>query len=105
MIDVLKRVELKGSIAKAMYRFVQSHRKNPVFTGHFLTLADALNMDREQPAFTTRKRLKEAIAELVRHNILTNKSKFIEQDIILLERTDETFPTLKKNLKNNELIS
>lgn len=96
MIDVLKRAELKGNIAKALYRFVQSHRKNPVFTGHFLTLAQALNIDIEQHAFEIRRYLKKAISELIKHNILNNKSKFIEQDIILLERTCDSFPKLKK---------
>ena len=93
LLDVAKRVGLKGVIAKALYRFVQSHRKNTVFVGHFLTLSDALNMDREQPAKTTRKRLKEAISELIRQGILTKKSRFIEQDIICLERTGEALPT------------
>lgn len=97
MIDVLKRVELKGSIAKALYRFVQSHRKNPVFTGHFLTLADALNMDRNQPLKKTRQLLKTAISELIRHTVLTKKSRFIEQDIILLERSTLTFPVKQKD--------
>ncbi len=86
MIDVLKRAGLKGSIAKALYRFVQSHRKNPVFTGHFLTLADALNMDRDQPSKKTRQLLKTAILELIKHSILTPESRFIDQDIVKLER-------------------
>lgn len=92
MIDVLKRVKLKGNIAKALYRFVQSHKKNPVFTGHFLTLADALNMDREQPLWKTRQLLKSSITELIKNTILTKNSYFIDQDIIILERSHTTFP-------------
>ncbi|OMQ02025.1 hypothetical protein BW722_06430 [Lawsonia intracellularis] len=96
MIDVLKRVGLKGSIAKALYRFVQSHKKDLVFTGHFLTLADALNMDREQPLWKTRQMLKLALAELIKHQLLTKKSRFVEQDIILIEREQTTFPEKQK---------
>lgn len=99
LLDVAKRVELKGVISKALYRFVQSHRKNPIFVGHFLTLADALNMDREQPLKNTRRFLKAAISELIRHGVLTKKSRFVEQDIIKLERTPEALPE-----KNNKKI-
>lgn len=100
LMDVAKRMKLKGAIAKALYRFVQSQRQNPVFVGHFLTLADSLNMDREQPAKKTRQLLKTAISELTRHGILMRKSGFVEQDIIKLNRTAEALPpTEKKNLK------
>lgn len=98
LVDVVKRVELKGVIAKALYRFVQSHRKNPVFVGHFLTLSDALNMDREQPTKEIRRQLKVAILELVRKDVLTKKSHFVEQDIIRLERTEKSLPSAKKEM-------
>jgi hypothetical protein len=91
-LDVVKRIRLKGVIAKALYRFVQSHRTNPVFQGHYLTLVDALNMDREQPAYEVRRQLKTAIAELIRQGILTKKSRFREQDIVTLERAPEALP-------------
>ena len=92
LYDVAKRIELHGVIAKALYRFVQSHRKNPVFQGHYLTLGDSLNMDREQPAKKTREHLRTAINELIKHGILTKKSKFVSQDIIILERADGALP-------------
>jgi len=91
-MDVAKRMSLKGVIAKALYRFVQSQRQNPVFAGHFLTLADALNMDRDQPAKKTRQLLKTAIGELVRQGVLMKKSGFVDTDIIKLERAPETLP-------------
>ena len=91
-LDIVKRIGLKGVISKALYRFVQSHRQNPVFVGHFLTLADALNMDREQPTKNTRRFLKMAIAELIRQGILTRKSRFLDQDIVSLERSVEALP-------------
>lgn len=96
LVDVARRVLLKGVIAKALYRFVQSHRRDIVFEGHFLTLADALNMDREQPLKTTRKRLRESVSELIRNGILNKKSKFISQDIVRLEREKTSLPTAKK---------
>ena len=99
LYDVLKRIEINGVIAKSLYRFVQSHRKNPVFKGHYLTLADALNMDRDQPGKATRRQLKTAISELIRHGILTNKSKFIAQDIVILDRAEGSLPAPKKSTK------
>ena len=92
LMDVAKRMTLKGLNAKALYRFVQSHRQNPVFTGHFLTLADALNMDREQPAKKIRQLLKAAINELIRQDVLLKKSGFVDTDIIKLERAPGTLP-------------
>lgn len=92
LMDVAKRMSLKGVIAKALYRFVQSQRQNPVFAGHFLTLADALNMDREQPAKQTRRLLKTAIGELVRQGVLMKKSGFVDSDLIKLERAPEALP-------------
>ena len=92
LMDVAKRISLKGVISKALYRFVQSQRGNPVFSGHFLTLADALNMDREQPGFQLRRQLKTAIGELVRQGVLMKKSGFIDQDIIRLVRASEALP-------------
>lgn len=93
LMDVQRRNEISGSIAKSLYRFVQSHKQQtPLWTGHFLTLAQVLNMDIEQPAYTTRKRLKEAISELVKHSILHKSSKFLKTDIIILYRTDATLP-------------
>ena len=96
LMDVARRMSLKGAISKALYRFVQSQRGNPVFSGHFLTLADALNMDREQPGFQLRRQLKSAIRELVRSGILMKKSGFIDQDIIRLNRAPEALPEERK---------
>lgn len=97
LMDVTKRMSLKGLNAKALYRFVQSQRQNPVFAGHFLTLADALNMDREQPAWKVRQLLKTAINELIRNGVLMKKSGFVEQDIIKLNRTPEALPKIESN--------
>ena len=96
LMDVTKRISLRGVIAKALYRFVQSQRQNSVFVGHFLTLADALNMDREQPAKEIRRSLKTAINELIRQGVLMKKSGFVEQDIIKLNRAAEALPNQEK---------
>jgi len=96
LLDVAKRMGLKGVIAKALYRFVQSQRQNPVFVGHFLTLADALNMDRDQLPKQLRRQLKTAIGELVRQGILMKKSGFVDTDIIKLERAPEALPQIEK---------
>ena len=95
LFDVAKRMRLNGSISKALYRFVQSHRSDAVFTGHFLTLADALNLDRDQPAFKTRQNLKKAINVLITQGILQKKSGFADQDIVKLVRASGTLPKKK----------
>lgn len=101
LMDVAKRMSLKGLNAKALYRFIQSQRQNPVFAGHFLTLADALNMDREQPAYQLRRQLKTAINELIRQGVLMKKSGFVDTDIIKLERTADTLPAKKTQALEN----
>lgn len=90
-IDIKKRMSLKGLISKALYRFMQS-QKDETFTCHFLTLADALNMDREQPAKKVRQLIKTAISELTRQGILTKKSGFVDTEIIKLTRAKEALP-------------
>lgn len=92
LMDVAKRMRLKGLNAKALYRFVQSQRQNPVFVGHFLTLADALNMGRDQPAKEVRRALKTAINELIRNGVLLKKSGFVDTDIIKLNRAEDSLP-------------
>lgn len=94
LIDIVKRLNLKGVISKALYRFIQSQRDG-IFTGHFLTLADALNMDREQPSKKKRQLLKAAIAELIRKGVLLKKSRFLDSDIVRLERASDALPTQK----------
>ena len=92
LMDVAKRMTLSGTIARSLYRFVQSHRDNPVFSGHFLTLAQVLNMDTEQPGRKLRELLKKAISELIKSGVLTKKSRFVSQDIIVLHRSDDALP-------------
>ena len=100
LMDVQKRMSLKGSIAKSMYRFVQSHKpQTPLWAGHFLTLAQVLNMDIEQPAKEIRRQLKDAINELVRQGILDKKSRLQKTDIVTLFRMSGSLPPAKKAIQ------
>lgn len=94
-LDTERRLSLKGSIAKSLYRFVQSHRENPVFQGHYMTLAQVANMDLEQPAYEQRRLLKRAITELVKRGVLTDQSRFVSQDIVRLFSADESKKTAR----------
>lgn len=100
LMDVRKRMEISGSIAKSLYRFVQSHKQQtPLWSGHFLTLAQVLNMDIQQPATEIRRYLKEAISELIRQDILDKKSCLQKTDIVSLFRTCAALPTVKSKPK------
>lgn len=103
MLNISTRIKIRGSIAKAMYRFVQSHKKDLVFTGHFSLLSEALNMDDSQPLWKTRQLLKTAIRELILRKILTEQSGFLSQDVVKLERTSLTFPPQKKRTVPEEI--
>ena len=88
LLDVIKRGRLRSPITKSMYRFIMSHRGK--WSGHFLTLARALNLDHEnQPDKQLRRQLKTAITELTKHGHLEQDSGFISKDIIKLIRPTE----------------
>lgn len=88
LIEIEQRMRLTSPIAKALHRFILSHRNN-TWQGHFLTLAATLNLNVKQPAFEIRRLIKLAINQLIKENILSKQSKFILQDIIKLERKPE----------------
>lgn len=95
-IDVAKRFQIRGSIAKALYRFCQSHRQNPVFRGDVRTLALALNMDPDAPLKETRRQMREAIAELVEKKVLEKTSILTKGNIVILNRTAEALPARRR---------
>lgn len=95
-IDVAKRFQIRGSIAKALYRFCQSHRQNPVFRGDVRTLALALNMDPSAPLKETRRQMREAIAELVEKKVLEKTSILTKGNIVILNRTAEALPPRRR---------
>jgi hypothetical protein len=88
LIEIKQRMCLTSPIAKALHRFVLSHRDN-AWQGHFLTLGASLNLNLEQAPFHIRQSLKDAIIQLVKESILSRESKFISQDIIKLNRKPE----------------
>jgi len=93
LMDVAKRMSLPGGIARSLYRFVQSHRDRQVFSGHFLTLAQVLNMDTAQPRRKVRELLKKAISELVKQGVLLEKSCFVTRDVVVLHRSNNALPS------------
>lgn len=84
-LDVQIRSRLKSAHAKALYRFIMSHRDDK-WEGPLLTLAASTNMDSNLPKIKTRERLKKAIAELIEVGVLTERSK-INGDFVELWRT------------------
>jgi hypothetical protein len=88
LLDVHQRSEIRTQIAKALFRFVQS--QNKLLPMHYLTIAAAINLDLEQPAKQTRRQLKSAISELVKHNTLDMASGFQSQDIVKLVKSPQS---------------
>ncbi len=100
-IDVAKRCQIRGSIAKAMYRFCQSHRENPVFRGDIRTLILALNMDPNIPLKESRRQIRDAIAELVARKVLEKSSLLTKGNIVILNRTVEALPPRRRGKKQD----
>lgn len=65
-LDVGERAQLKGDTAKALYRFIQTHKPGPVPFG-LLTLCHGINLNTDQPLFEIRRQIKTALAELKKH--------------------------------------
>ena len=101
-IDVAKRFQIRGSIAKAMYRFCQSHRENPVFRGDIRTLALALNMDPRSPLKETRRQIRDAIAELAEKKVLEKTSILTKGNIVILNRTAEALPSRRRGRRKED---
>ena len=101
-IDVAKRFQIRGSIAKAMYRFCQSHRENPVFRGDIRTLALALNMDLRSPLKETRRQIRDAIAELAEKKVLEKNSILTKGNIVILNRTAEALPSRRRGRRKED---
>ena len=101
-IDVAKRFQIRGSIAKALYRFCQSHRENPVFRGDIRTLALALNMDLRSPLKETRRQIRDAIAELAEKKVLEKTSILTKGNIVILNRTAEALPSRRRGRRKED---
>lgn len=99
-IDVATRFRIRGSLAKAMYRFCQSHRENPVYRGGIAKLALALNMPSGMPMKEMRRQIREAIAELVEKKVLEKTSLLTRTNIVILNRTAEALPPRRRSRTN-----
>lgn len=62
-LNVDKRAKLKGDTAKALYRFIETHRQSNVPFG-LLTLCHGINYNTDQPLFEIRRKIRAALAEL-----------------------------------------
>jgi plasmid replication initiation protein len=91
LLDVIKRNRLKSPIAKSLYRFIKSHRDGQ-WSGHFLTLATALNLEETLPPKKKKERIKLAIRTLVQEGILEKGSGFLKNnpDVVNLVCTSGT---------------
>lgn len=82
LLDLAKRAELSRPVSKALHRFATSHRGD--WRGHFLTLAAAINLGGEdKPAKEQRRQIRQAMTELRKVGVISNKSKF-SGDIVTL---------------------
>lgn len=93
LIDVDKRNQLTPT-GKALYRFVSAQsdhvQEKYCFKGHFITLAEIMNLNPELPLRKKRATVKEAIAALVKNNILTKESRLFSNDQVVLYKHPET---------------
>lgn len=92
-LDVQIRARIKSPTAKALYRFIMSHREDH-WNGPLLTLAASMNIDQDLQKIKIRERLKKAIRELVELNVLT-KNSIINLDMVDLWRVPRKVPTKK----------
>lgn len=62
-INLDKRAKLKGDVAKALYRFLETHSGGGVPFG-LITLCNAINLNTDQPKAEIRKVIRKSLAEL-----------------------------------------
>lgn len=70
-LDVGERAKLKGDTAKALYRFIRTHKPGPVPFG-LLTLCHGVNIDTDLPLFEIRRQVRTALSELKKHGHIKN---------------------------------
>jgi len=92
-LDVVMRARLKSPIAKALFRFVQSHREDR-WQGPLMTLSASLNLDLSLPANKLRARIREAIKDLVEYDILLSNSH-LQANTVTLFRNPKPHPKKK----------
>ncbi|WP_052440444.1 RepB family plasmid replication initiator protein [Geobacter sp. OR-1] len=94
MIDAQMRSQINSPIAKALFRFMQSHRDD-CWYGPLMTISAALNLDMTLPKAKLRERLKKSVGELVKLNVLTKESR-IEGDHVTIVRQSKPLSSAKK---------
>lgn len=97
LIDMQTRSKLRSPVAKSLMRFVESHAGD-LWQGHILTLATALNMDRDQPLYELRRVVRTAITILIKEGALVVGSQ-VDGDIVTLSRkprSQAALPSKKK---------
>lgn len=91
-LDIAARQKLKSPTAKAILRFLQSHRDKEWPNNHkharIRTIIRSLNLDESQPIYKLRALLKRAIAELIDHGLLTEQSGLSKKRDALTEVED-----------------
>lgn len=96
MLNATTRLKLRSPTARVLYRFVMSQKNDVAYKGSFKLLSQALNIEQEQPDWSIRRLLKEAIATLIKNNILSKSSKFIDKNIIILVKAPSAEKTSSK---------
>ena len=89
-LDVERRSKLSGSVAKCVYRFAMSHRKDR-WEGHWMTLARSVNLPLDKPDKELRRMLRTAIKAMVKAGVLTKASE-LEGDMVTLVRPARSLP-------------
>lgn len=84
LLDIEARNRLNSPTAKALYRFTSSHRGDN-WDGHYMTLAPSLNLNLQQPPYEIKKRIKGAVAEMIRKGLLLSRSK-LDKNMVSLYR-------------------
>jgi hypothetical protein len=83
-IDLAQRAKIKGDVAKALYRFLETHKGGGVPYG-LLTLCHAINLNTEQDIKEIRKMIKGACSELQKKGHF-NKWKIDKNDLVHIYR-------------------
>jgi len=83
-INLDKRAQLKSDVAKALYRFLETHTGGGIPFG-LATLILAINLNAEQPLFTIRKIVRKALAELQKNGVC-KRWKIDKNDLVYIYR-------------------
>ncbi len=106
-INLTKRLELRGDIAKALHRFLEGQSGFQVSGRKNLTLmqvAETLNLESEE-RYTLRRQIKNAISELVNKKYLMQCSGINKYDTVFFQRLREQKPDRDFYRRRNRVVS